>query len=87
MIRPQRRPGEADPRDFLRNGAIFRSPCEVTLSNVFAGPECRRQGVSYRIWLVSFLEYDLGYFDQDEDRAEPGPNLFTPNTLLTMCPV
>lgn len=42
--------------------------------------------VSYRIRLVSFLEYDLGYFDQDEDRVELGPNPFIPNTLLTMCP-
>jgi len=36
--------------------------------------------------MVSFLEYDLGYFDQDQDRVEPGPNPFAPDTVLTMCP-
>jgi hypothetical protein len=34
---------------------------------------------------VSFLEYDLGYFDRDQDRVEPGPNPFAPDTVLTMC--
>ena len=41
--------------------------------------------VTDQVWQVSFLEYDLGYFDRDEDRVEPGPNPFTPDTLLTMC--
>jgi len=39
-----------------------------------------------QVWQVSFLEYDLGYFDRDEDRVEPGPNPFAPDTVLTMCP-
>ena len=30
------------------------------------------------IWLVSFMDYDLGFFDQDEDRVEPAPNPFAP---------
>jgi len=38
------------------------------------------------VWHVSFLEYDLGYFDRDQDRVEPGPNPFAPDTVLTMCP-
>ena len=33
-----------------------------------------------------FLKYDLGYFDRDQDRVEPGPNPFAPDTVLTMCP-
>jgi len=37
-------------------------------------------------WQVSFLEYDLGYFDRDQDRVEPGPNPLAPDTVLTMCP-
>ena len=32
------------------------------------------------------LEYDLGYFDRDQGRVEPGPNPFAPHTVLTMCP-
>ena len=31
-----------------------------------------------RIWLVSFMEYDPGFFNQDENRVEPvGNNPFT----------
>ena len=42
--------------------------------------------VDDQVWQVSFLEYDLGYFDRDQDRVEPGPNPFTPDKVLTMCP-
>jgi putative transposase len=34
--------------------------------------------VADRIWLFSFMEYDLGFFDQDEGRVEPTANLFIP---------
>ena len=27
--------------------------------------------VDDQIWLVSFLEYDLGYFDKERDRLTP----------------
>ena len=37
--------------------------------------------VSEKIWLVSFMEYDLGFFDQDENRVEPAKNPFTPKVL------
>jgi putative transposase len=42
--------------------------------------------VDDQVWLVSFLEHDLGYLDRDQDRVEPGPNPFAPDTVLTMCP-
>ena len=38
------------------------------------------------IWQVSFLEYDLGFFDDEQDRVEPGPDPFAPDKVLTMCP-
>ena len=38
------------------------------------------------IWLVSFLEYDLGYFDKERGRVKPGPSPFVPDKVLTMCP-
>ena len=28
------------------------------------------------IWLVSFMDYDLGYFDEDNGRTEPIENPF-----------
>jgi putative transposase len=43
--------------------------------------------VDEQVWLVSFMHYDLGFFDQDEGRVEPAPNPFAPQTLLTMSPV
>ncbi len=39
---------------------------------------CRGQRAGHRIWLVSFMDYDLGYFDEEEARVEPGPNPFVP---------
>jgi len=45
----------------------------------------RHQGVD-QIWLVAFLDYDLGFFDMDEGRVEPAPNPFAPEKVLTMSP-
>ena len=42
--------------------------------------------VDNQIWLVSFLEYELGYFDKERDRVEPGRSPFVPDKVLTMCP-
>ena len=36
--------------------------------------------VSDRVWLVTFMHYDLGYFD-DECRLEPIENPFGPKVL------
>ena len=37
--------------------------------------------VDNQIWLVTFLNYDLGFFDAEEGRVEPAPNPFTPEKL------
>ena len=29
--------------------------------------------VDNQIWLISFMEFDLGFFDKEEGRVEPGP--------------
>jgi putative transposase len=34
--------------------------------------------VDDQIWLVSFLDYDLGFFDKENDRVTPAPNPFAP---------
>jgi putative transposase len=34
-----------------------------------------------RIWLVSFMHYDLGYFDDETFRLEPLANPFGPKVL------
>ena len=42
--------------------------------------------VSDQIWLVSFMDYELGYFDADVARVEPADNPFIPK-VLPMWPV
>ena len=66
-----------------RNGLVKR---KINLSSVFAGQMVGIREVDDQIWLVSFLEYDLGYFDKERDRVEPGPSPFMPDKVLTMCP-
>jgi putative transposase len=49
------------------------------LSTVFAGQKVGIREVADKIWLVSFIEYDPGFFDQQENRVEPvGENPFAP---------
>ena len=55
---------------------------KINLSNVFGGQYVGIREVAEQIWLVSFMNYDLGFFDQDEDRVEPvGHNPFAPKVL------
>ena len=61
-----------------RCGRICIGHRKVNLSTVFAGQVVGLREVDDRIWLVSFLDYDLGYFDEEEARVEPGPNPFVP---------
>ena len=56
-------------------------------SSVFAGQSIGIREVDDQIWLVSFLEHDLGYFDREWGRVEPGPIPLVPDKVLTMCPV
>jgi hypothetical protein len=69
-----------------RCGRICLGKRKINLSKVFAGQCVGIREVDEQIWLVSFMHYDLGFFDQDEGRVEPAPNPFTPQTLLTMSP-
>jgi hypothetical protein len=48
---------------------------------VFAGQSIGIKQVSEEIWLVSFMDYDLGYFDHDACRLEPLENPFGPKLL------
>jgi putative transposase len=70
-----------------RCGRLCVGRRKINLSKVFAGQMVGIREVADQIWLVSFMHYDLGFFDKDEDRVEPGPNPFAPDKVLTMCPV
>ena len=62
-------------------GRICLGRRKINLSQVFAGQIVGIREVDDQIWLVSFLDYDLGYFDQNEGRIEPGPNPFAPENV------
>ena len=48
---------------------------------MFAGQLVGLREVDDRIWLVSFLDFDLGFFDHQQDRVEPAPNPFAPEQV------
>ena len=67
-------------------GRICYKRRKINLSTVFAGQKVGIKQVSNSIWLVSFMQYDLGYFDLDACRLEPIDNPFSPK-VLPMSPV
>ena len=48
---------------------------------MLAGQNVGIKEVEENIWLVSFMEYDLGYFDEQTCKLEPLPNPFGPKVL------
>jgi putative transposase len=65
-------------------GRICFKGRKVNLSHVFAGQNVGVTQVRERIWLVTFMQYDLGYFDDETCRLEPIENPFGPK-VLPMC--
>jgi len=59
-------------------GRICIGRRKINLSTVFAGQTVGIREVEDKIWLVSFLDYDLGFFDEDVGRVEPATNPFVP---------
>ena len=51
------------------------------MSHVFAGQNVGIKEVADKVWLVSFMSYDLGYFDLESRRMEPLDNPFGPRVL------
>jgi hypothetical protein len=47
-------------------------------STVFAGQAVGVKEVDHGIWLVSFMDYDLGYIDLEEKTLQPLQNPFGP---------
>ena len=59
---------------------------KINLSAVFAGQNVGIKEVSEKIWLVTFMHYDLGFFDHQAGRVECAPNPFAAK-VLPMSPV
>ena len=62
-------------------GRICFNRQKINLSQVFAGQTVGIKQTDERIWLVSFMDYDLGYFDDETCRLEPLANPFGPKVL------
>lgn len=62
-------------------GRICQRHIKVNLSTAFAGQEVGIKEVEDGIWVVSFLNYDLGYFDEAGKRVEPVADPFGTKVL------
>jgi len=59
---------------------------KINLSGVFAGQNVGVREVADHVWLISFMHYDLGFFDDQCNRVECAPNPFSAN-VSAMSPV
>jgi putative transposase len=62
-------------------GRICLGRKKINFSTVFAGQAVGIKEVQDDIWLVSFMDYDLGYFDLETRVLEPLENPFGPKVL------
>jgi putative transposase len=67
-------------------GRICLGRRKINFSNVFAGQNVGIKEVADKIWLVSFMQYDLGFFDHETCRLESAINPFEAK-VLPMSPV
>ena len=67
-------------------GRICIGRRKINLSTVFAGQNVGIKEVSDKIWLVSFMQYDLGFFDHETGRLASAVNPFAAK-VLPMSPV
>jgi putative transposase len=59
---------------------------KINLSGVFAGQNVGVKEIADHVWLISFMHYDLGFFDDQTSRVECAPNPFSAK-VSTVCPV
>jgi putative transposase len=62
-------------------GRICLGRKKINFSTVFAGQAVGIKEVQDDIWLVSFMDYDLGHFDLETRVLEPLENPFGPKVL------
>ena len=62
-------------------GRICFNKNKIHLSQAFAGQEVGIKEVYDRIWLVTFMDYDLGYFDEDSQLFEELDYPFVPEIV------
>jgi len=67
-------------------GRICIGRRKINLSQVFAGQNIGIKEIEEKIWLVTFMHYDLGFFDHETGRIECAENPFGAK-VLPMSPV
>lgn len=64
-----------------RCGRICMGKKKINFSTVFGGQTVGVTQTEDNLWLVTFMHYDLGYFDLEACRVEPIENPFNPKPL------
>jgi putative transposase len=70
--------------DVTHCGRICFQCRKIIRSHALAGQNVGVTQVGERIWLVTFMHYDLGYFDDEAGTVEPIADLFG-SKVLPMC--
>ncbi|MEZ5512621.1 MAG: IS481 family transposase [Steroidobacteraceae bacterium] len=64
-----------------RCGRLCIGKRKINLSGAFAGQDVGITEVAENVWLISFMHYDLGFFDHQSGRVECAPNPFGAKVL------
>jgi putative transposase len=62
-------------------GRLCMGRQKINLSAVFAGQNVGVKQINDKIWLVTFMDYDLGFFDDETCRLEPIAHPFEARVL------
>lgn len=62
-------------------GRICYKNFKVSLSQAFAGENIGLKETDDGVWLVTFMEYDLGYFDEKSNKLDPLEYPFVPTIV------
>ncbi|MFA4995505.1 MAG: integrase core domain-containing protein, partial [Bdellovibrionales bacterium] len=62
-------------------GRVCMYKKKINLSQSLAGQAVGLKEVDHGLWLVSFMDYDLGYVDLEERTLQPLDNPFGPKVL------
>ena len=57
-------------------GRVCAKGLKVSLSRAFAGQQVGIREIEDDIWVVSFMDYDLGYFDSKSPKVTPVDDIF-----------
>ena len=62
-------------------GRVCFATRKINLSTVFAGQNVGVKEVDEKVWLISFMHYDLGFFDHESNRFECAQSPFAAKVL------